>query len=339
MITINNKTEVESIMKENPDILIRSNKDKSVNNYGHRFIEFLKLHNILIVNGRIGKDRGIGEFTCFKEESRHVVDYFLLSPELITQCQDFEVGKFERALSDVHCPIFCILPTCVLTSPLEIHPKEDKLQSKIKWDRTKVNDYSEALKDANFETLNKLLKNENVDLNAANDMLSNILKTTAEKVMGRRYVYQNTMIDKKKSSTLKFEGILKVKRGVYRRAKRRFVMQRNDRNRIAMNKAFRQYKAEIKSCKEREWKKFNMDLKSMKFSDPRNYWKYFNKKKPSRCEAEIEDLFQFFKNLNDTTSEGEENEILGENEGIENIPNLSDAALNRPFTQSEIEKI
>jgi hypothetical protein len=55
--------------------------------------------NLLIANGRLGKDKGIGALTC-KEAT--VVDYCILSPELFTCIIDFEILPFDPLVSDIH---------------------------------------------------------------------------------------------------------------------------------------------------------------------------------------------------------------------------------------------
>jgi hypothetical protein len=55
--------------------------------------------NLLIANGRLGKDRHIGSLTC-KESS--TVDYCILSPVLFSCVANFEICSFDCLISDVH---------------------------------------------------------------------------------------------------------------------------------------------------------------------------------------------------------------------------------------------
>ena len=54
--------------------LNRSNRDKHINNYGYRLLDFCKCNSLYILNGRTGRDKGIGKCTS-KEVS--TIDYFL----------------------------------------------------------------------------------------------------------------------------------------------------------------------------------------------------------------------------------------------------------------------
>ena len=77
----------------------RYNLDKSVNNYGNRLLQLCQNLNLLIANGRLGKDRDIGSLTC-KESS--TVDYCILSPVLSSCVANFEICSFDCLISDVH---------------------------------------------------------------------------------------------------------------------------------------------------------------------------------------------------------------------------------------------
>jgi hypothetical protein len=50
----------------------RSSRDVHINNYGYRLISLCKNLGVVIANGRIGDDKGIGKTTC---DGKRVVDY------------------------------------------------------------------------------------------------------------------------------------------------------------------------------------------------------------------------------------------------------------------------
>ena len=57
----------------------RNNKDTFVNNNGNLLINFCKVSNMRIVNGRFGSDKGIGELTFKKPLGRSTIDYCIVS--------------------------------------------------------------------------------------------------------------------------------------------------------------------------------------------------------------------------------------------------------------------
>jgi hypothetical protein len=69
----------------------RVSLDKFVNNYGNRLLMLCQNLNLLIANGRLGKDKNVGALTC-KESS--LVDYCILTPELFSYVVNFETYSF-----------------------------------------------------------------------------------------------------------------------------------------------------------------------------------------------------------------------------------------------------
>ena len=66
------------------DISIRSSKDKAtMNKHGSRFFNLCKATEMMIFNGRIGEDKGYGDFTRDDTTGRSVVDYVLGTPKLL----------------------------------------------------------------------------------------------------------------------------------------------------------------------------------------------------------------------------------------------------------------
>ncbi len=56
--------DIDADLIENNDIAKRISKDKVINRTGRSLINICKETDILIVNGRIGADKGVGNFTC-----------------------------------------------------------------------------------------------------------------------------------------------------------------------------------------------------------------------------------------------------------------------------------
>ena len=80
----------------------RVNSDKHINNRGRRLIELCRSLNLIIMNGRYGKDSQVGKKTC---KNSSTVDYVIISAHCIESVSDFAVMDFEPLFSDIHCPI------------------------------------------------------------------------------------------------------------------------------------------------------------------------------------------------------------------------------------------
>ena len=87
----------------------RHNVDHTVNDNGNRLINFCKVSNMKIVNGRFGSDKGIGEPTFNKLQCKSTIDYCIVTPSLAPFMSNFKVGPFNPSLSDFHSPIILTL--------------------------------------------------------------------------------------------------------------------------------------------------------------------------------------------------------------------------------------
>ena len=69
---------------------------------GLNLLHFCKVQNLLIANGRVGKDKNIGNFSTKNDT---LIDYCLANPGLFQNIADFEMEEFNPLLSDVHCAL------------------------------------------------------------------------------------------------------------------------------------------------------------------------------------------------------------------------------------------
>ena len=80
----------------------RASQDNNTNNLGFKLIDFCKMTGLVIANGRVGDDTGVGKCTC---KDKSVVDYCILSKDLFSKVKYFSVMEFCEIYSDVHCPV------------------------------------------------------------------------------------------------------------------------------------------------------------------------------------------------------------------------------------------
>ncbi len=89
--------------------LYRANKDIKSDQKGELLIDLCKSSGLMIVNGRVGRDKGVGNTTCSKVTKKGVsksnIDYAIASTMLFHQITDFYVDIFDVNLSDCHSPI------------------------------------------------------------------------------------------------------------------------------------------------------------------------------------------------------------------------------------------
>ena len=91
-------------------MLLRYSEDnKSVNNYGKKLLDMCKTTGLLIVNGRIGLDKGLGKYTRSDTTGNSVVDYVICSPNLFVKINDFYIQ--EKLPESDHLPLCMSLVT------------------------------------------------------------------------------------------------------------------------------------------------------------------------------------------------------------------------------------
>ena len=64
-----------------------------------------------IVNGRLGKYKAIGKYTCRTTKGRSTIDYAIVSMELFPKIVYFYIEILDKCMSDVHCPV-CVVISC-----------------------------------------------------------------------------------------------------------------------------------------------------------------------------------------------------------------------------------
>ena len=62
--------------------------------------DLCKQTGLRVMNGRVGKDRGVGKYTFVGSQGRSVVDYILASQSLFTCVKELKV----------HDPNICLVP-------------------------------------------------------------------------------------------------------------------------------------------------------------------------------------------------------------------------------------
>ena len=73
---------------------------------GKKLIELCKISDLKIVNGRIGTDKSVGNYTCHTTKGQSTIDYVVMSMELFPKTTDLYIDTLDRCMSDVHCPVF-----------------------------------------------------------------------------------------------------------------------------------------------------------------------------------------------------------------------------------------
>ena len=108
-------------------------------------LEFYKDNSLFIVNGRVGKDKNIGRFTC---RNASVVDYCISSPNFLKSTfKDFDILDSSKLYSDVHSPIKICFSSDKISQNNQndyVNPQNHTVENKLKtkrWDPQKQIDF------------------------------------------------------------------------------------------------------------------------------------------------------------------------------------------------------
>jgi hypothetical protein len=86
----------------------RANVDTYRNRFGKLLVDFCIINSLLIVNGRLGTDKGIGDCTYVSSNGCSTIDYYIVSRALFDNVKDFRIDN--NGLYD-NLPIILFLKT------------------------------------------------------------------------------------------------------------------------------------------------------------------------------------------------------------------------------------
>ena len=313
--------------------LDRSSKDKKKNNFGNNLLDFCKGNNMFICNGRYGENSTLQ--TC-KETS--VVDYVIVSANLMKYIHDFSVLNFCSMLSDAHCPL-CVVFNCINVENIDNRNNTVESEKIKKWDIDKSNIFLENIDPDRIANLTRTLNDANPDtynenfINNSVETLCKIITDAAADTFGtfvpKRNKYQNS------NNKPWFNRDCKEARQKYRKSKRIYRRNKNTEARQDMNLKAKQYKKIMNKFIREHKNKMKEKNDKLKSNNPREFWKIINDNQRKNCSSNIDltTLFDYFKDLNETDyGEGDFPHVeLNENEFVNNI-------INSEITEDEIIK-
>ena len=135
----------------------------------------------MILNGRSGKDRGVGNFTCNNNNGKSVVDYIIAGNSLIDKLLNFEIKQFDPSLSDVHCGLKVEILRAI---DVEVNENNECIGGTKKfWNDVLKSSFLRSLENQDLSNICNLLKNKNATLSEINEIgpeLRRILVESAE---------------------------------------------------------------------------------------------------------------------------------------------------------------
>lgn len=176
------------------DVPDRNNIDNQTNHYGELLIDFLVASNCCVVNGRVGNDN----FTSVSTKGAAVVDYIIVSHEMIKQCKQFDVMLAKDVFTACSCigVYNCTIPDHSLLSlslDIKFSKNISKPNNNSQWNHTytKVsrnipNDFMLDMNDKVESCIQRLEKEDNIE--SVYSEFSNIVTEQMSKKLNNKVV-------------------------------------------------------------------------------------------------------------------------------------------------------
>ena len=277
---------------------MRASQDVVINNYGRELLDLCISSRLRIVNGRHDQD-SLGGFTCFTPRGNSVVDYSIVSPELMPSIARFNIDALSP-LSD-HCPLSLDLKTNphspfqlsnllkgskdLLDEYLERNDITDDSYTsttpkpRVRWNKDLEQVLQQEFADNGFIdklcTLRMQVDNTQVDHSVSKFV--RLLQDTIQKCATVKYPVNKRNTNPFPRNSWFDKECKAMKSSVNRLAKK---MKKNP-NSVRIRREFwnerKHYKRLIRKKKRAAVSVFHQNLQSFRSKDPRTFWKYIAK--------------------------------------------------------------
>lgn len=314
---------------EIPTIPKRCSMDKTVNNFGKKFIQTCYNTELTLFNGRLGNDPN-GKFTFCTSNGRSVNDYLLVSPICYNLVKNFDVLGINE-FSD-HSPLFFEIDMKVRSQA----GNNVKVHRYIKWNDEKVGQYKQKLREKQND-MTELVRNiENTDsVNHAVREITSIIYDCAFNVFGKTFVENGANVINKRIDNEWFDNDCKVARDNFHSTRNFFQRHPSDINRQIYISSRNNYNKAKRTAKFKFKRSQGHELSRLAKVNPRQFWSKVRPKRKSKCVANIDTMYEHFKNILGSEQCELSNEIKTLIDSI-NINELHVEELDADITDTEI---
>ena len=318
--------------------VIRTNKDPRTNNSGRKLVEMCKLHELCIINGRIGSDKNIGDLTC---AGASTVDYMICTPDLLHNIKDFTIGIFDPLLSDKHSPINISINLennyHVNTTTTTEENSTDECIIKCKWDDSKKVEYQMSFDESKIDIIYQTLSSAN-NMDVSQDTIDNITNDLKEifmepaKTTGMYKEHRPPKVHKKRRLNKPwFNNECKLSKNNYKHLKKSLHKPPSTAEKDTQRNMAKTHKKLLRKEKRKFEKDLNAKIRTLKSTDPGKYWSIINPRKKSKKigNFSMDAAWSHFRDLNKDDSDIRE-------EVTENL--INNDIINELFTIAEIRK-
>lgn len=322
-----------------PDVpLTRASMDKICNNYGSKLLDLCKSTCLRILNGRLGTDYDVGEFTYVSPNGASVIDYVLTKECNFGNICKFDIGTLNE-WSD-HTPVSFSLTCNVITYETTQHD-----EIKYRWNSDSRDTFRSGLI-GNLPYFNQLTSDIDLEHRSSINNVINNFTDTIRRVADplfikcSTYTTKSSFLDKSLINNKEwFDVECTIARNCYLQALRVFNKSKNDANREYFCTCKKKYKDLCRRTRRRYELKKISDIEQLRFSKPKQFWKYFKKRSTNTGNGvPLNDFLNYFSTLGGDNL----NCIHDEAESFCNAHNFNDNMANGceeldvPITVTEI---
>lgn len=172
--------------------LPRSSCDNYISAFGRSLLDFCKIYSIYILNGRVGQDKSIGEYTYIGTNGCSVIDYGLASKILFSSIIEFNIEPTEST----HSPILLMIQSkCINDDNSYKTTQMENCRDKSSFSK-KPDDIIRFVENVKCKYTNEFIhsltvKIENTDIDI-DDILSEIVNSFSTLAIKRKKFVPNT---------------------------------------------------------------------------------------------------------------------------------------------------
>jgi hypothetical protein len=284
----------------NDDIPLRKSNDPIIDPYGRRLLEVCYSTGLIIGNGRLHNDKGIGKFTCCSQNGLSVVDYLLFNFEDFNLISDFDVLPFNE-FSD-HSPLyFCVTLKSAFRNLICNENCTANSAHKIVFDNDKVPLFRASLTH-DMNSIQELCRDiDHTSIDHVVTQFTNLMHSKSSEIFGKDITINLNSRSKKYRNKWFNSACFEAKKE-FKRARNIFNKNKSNENR----QNFVRERTRYNSLKRKLSKQFRIHegqtLNKIADSEPKLFWKKIKKsysKKPPTPDINLtmEQLYDHFKGV------------------------------------------
>ena len=312
----------------------RSSLDKTCNSFGVKLLDLCKCTGLRIVNGRLYNDN-LGSYTYASTQGASVIDYLLTKECCFSTIDNFTIQSFNE-WSD-HSPI-----SFTLRCKLFNKESTESVGTRYKWNSDCKNDFRSSIisKLPIFNSLTNSINNS--DRTSINNLITDftsIIRDVADPIFSSQVSFsKKSAFNNSISQDKEWFDVDCV------RAKNAYIESLHVYNNSKSSSSREQFCRRKKEYKNIVWKKRKthkakkiLEIESLRFSKPKEFWKYFKRKQKNNNEITMSDFYKYFSELSGDIlqNKNEKSEEFSTQHNFNDL-NCSYGELDRMITVSEI---